>query len=60
MTNDDEDKNQLLLSFLFRSFEHFNDVILYDKEDIITLDEVTTVVRSKTFSEVKYFNINDR
>jgi hypothetical protein len=37
---EDEDKTILLLCALPRSFESFNDTMLYGKEDIVTLEEV--------------------
>jgi hypothetical protein len=44
---EDEDKALLLLNSLPKSFEHFRDVILYGKEQTITLEEVQTSIRTK-------------
>lgn len=56
---DDDNKDRVLLSSLFRSFENFKDVILYDKESTINLDEVHTFMRCKEFSKMKILNIDD-
>lgn len=55
----DDDKTLLSLSSSPISFEYFKDVILYGKEDTITLDEVQKTVRSKDFFKVKDLKIND-
>jgi DNA polymerase III delta subunit len=41
----DEDKILLLLSFLLKFFENFKDVLLYCKEDTITLEEVQSAIK---------------
>ena len=51
----DKDNAPLLLNSLYISFENFKDVLLYDKKDTITLDEVRKVVRSKNFFEGERF-----
>lgn len=49
----------LLLSSLPTSLENFNNVLLYGKENSITLDEVQTIVRSKELSKKKNFKIDN-
>lgn len=40
MNIEDKDKVLLLLCSLLKSFEHFNDIILYGKEDTTTFEDV--------------------
>lgn len=49
----------LLFRSLTRSFEHFKDVILYDKEGHIASDEVQLAVRYNEFSKVCDLMIDD-
>lgn len=48
-----------MLSSLPKFFESLKYVTLYDKEGIINLDEAQTALKSKEFSKVKDFKVDD-
>ncbi|WVZ00077.1 hypothetical protein V8G54_026146 [Vigna mungo] len=50
---EDEDKAVILLNALPRTFEHFRDVLLYGKDQVITLEEVVTSIRTKEFQKLQ-------
>jgi len=47
------------LCFLPRSFESFKDIILYGKEDIVTLEEVQATLRTKELTKSKDLRANE-
>ncbi|WVZ23807.1 hypothetical protein V8G54_002351 [Vigna mungo] len=49
----DEDKVVILLNALPRTFEHFRDALLYGKDQVITLEEVLTSIRTKEFQKLQ-------
>lgn len=56
---EDGDKAILMLRSLLISFEHFKDVIFYGPECTITWHVIQTTMRSKEFSKVRDFKIDD-
>ncbi|WVZ14807.1 hypothetical protein V8G54_012373 [Vigna mungo] len=50
---EDEDKAVILLNALPRTFEHFRDALLYGKDQVITLEEVLTSIRTKEFQKLQ-------
>ncbi|KOM55736.1 hypothetical protein LR48_Vigan10g162800 [Vigna angularis] len=50
---EDEDKAVILLNALPRTFEHFRDALLYGKDQVITLKEVVTSIRTKEFQKLQ-------
>jgi len=49
----DEDKALLLIDTLPKTFEHFKDVLLFSKEQIITPEEVHTSIQTKDLYKVQ-------
>lgn len=49
----------ILLNSLYKCFEKFKDVILYGMKNIINLNEIQTVMRSKKNSITKNMKIYD-
>lgn len=49
---EDEDKVILLLNTLPKSFEHMKDVMLFGRENLITLDEVELVLGAKELQKL--------
>jgi len=47
---EDEDK-ALLVNTLPKTYEHFKDVLSFEKEQTITLEEVQTSIRAKEFQK---------
>jgi len=58
MNIEDEDMAILLSCTLPRYFEHIKDIRLYSKEDIITLAEVQTVLRTKVLTKFKDLRVD--
>jgi len=56
---DDEDNALLLLCSLPKSFNHFNDIILYGNECTTTLEEVQTPLRTKELTKFKDLKIEE-
>ncbi|WVZ24349.1 hypothetical protein V8G54_002893 [Vigna mungo] len=50
---EDEDKAVILLNALPKTFEHFRDALLYGKDQVITLEEVLTSIRTKEFQKLQ-------
>ncbi|WVZ25126.1 hypothetical protein V8G54_003670 [Vigna mungo] len=50
---EDEDKAVILLNALPITFEHFRDALLYGKDQVITLEEVVTSIRTKEFQKLQ-------
>ncbi|WVZ13024.1 hypothetical protein V8G54_017554 [Vigna mungo] len=50
---EDEDKVVILLNALPRTFEHLRDALLYEKDQVITLEEVLTSIRTKEFQKLQ-------
>ncbi|BAT96024.1 hypothetical protein VIGAN_08289200 [Vigna angularis var. angularis] len=50
---EDKDKVVILLNALPRTFEHFRDALLYGKDQVITLEEVVTSIRTKEFQKLQ-------
>ncbi|WVZ11959.1 hypothetical protein V8G54_016489 [Vigna mungo] len=50
---EDEDKVVILLNALPKTFEHFRDALLYGKDQVITLEEVLTSIRTKEFQKLQ-------
>jgi len=56
---EDEDKAILLLCALPKSFESLKDIMLYDKEDTVTLEEVQAALRTKELIKSKDLRIHE-
>jgi len=51
-------KNLLQLYALLRSFEELKDIMIYDKEDIVTLKEVRSTLRTNKLTKFKDIKID--
>ena len=58
MNLDDRDKASHLLCALPKSFENFQDTMLYGKKGTITLEEVQAVLRTKKLTNFKEFKVD--
>ena len=56
---EDEDKVVILLNALPKTFEHFRDALLYGKDQLITLEEVVTSIRTKEFQKLQDSKITE-
>jgi len=55
----DEDKALLFLNALPKKYKHFEDILLFRKEETITLDEVQTLIRTKELHKFQEFKESD-
>ena len=56
---EDEDKVVILLNALPKTSEHFRDALLYGKDQLITLEEVVTSIRTKEFQKLQDSKITE-
>ena len=56
---EDEDKVVILLNALPKTFEHFRYALLYGKDQLITLEEVVTSIRTKEFQKLQDSKITE-
>ena len=59
MKLEDEDKVVILLNALPKTSEHFRDALLYGKDQLITLEEVVTSIRTKEFQKLQDSKITE-
>lgn len=55
----DDMRTKLLLFSLLRSFEHFKAIVLYGKEDIVSLEEVQAALRTNELIELNDLIVDD-
>ena len=56
---EDEDKVVFILNALPKTFEHFRYALLYGKDQLITLEEVVTSIRTKEFQKLQDSKITE-